>query len=156
MLRQVTSHQKCVQLLPVRLLIVAFAASDHHESGPVVEPPRRLVILLDFKKYDAHAAPCEMAEMGHQQHAGQAAAAMGLVDRDREDFRFVRADPRHRKADRFAAKAQPMHERVALAHHGLELALTPAMREGGAVKLCKPRGIARGRWLDGGGTAAPP
>src|SRR5947209_19566371 len=33
MLRQVTSHQKRVQLFPVGLLIVAFAASDHHESG---------------------------------------------------------------------------------------------------------------------------
>src|SRR3954454_12048777 len=47
MLRQVTPHQKCVQLFPVGLLIVAFAAADHHESAPRIEPPRRLVVLLD-------------------------------------------------------------------------------------------------------------
>src|SRR5213082_632106 len=90
MLRHVTSHQKRVQLFPVGLLIVAFAASDHHESGSVVEPPCRLVVLFDFQKYRAHAAPREVAEMGHQQRAGEAAAAMGLIDRHRQDLRFVR------------------------------------------------------------------
>ena len=68
----------------------------------------------------AHAAARKVTEMGHQQRAGEAAATLGLVDCDRKDLGFVRADPRYRKADRLAAETQPMHQRVALAEHGLE------------------------------------
>src|SRR4029077_11545156 len=86
MLRQVPSHQKCVQLFPVRLLIVAFAVADHHESGAIVEPPRRLVIFLNLQKYGADAAAGEMAEMGQKQRVREAAAAIGRIDGNGEDF----------------------------------------------------------------------
>src|SRR5712671_5709410 len=79
-LRQVAAHQNGVQLFPVRLPVIAFAAPGDGKSGPVVEPPRRLIIFLDLEKYGAHAAAGEMAEMGQQQVAGQAAPAITGID----------------------------------------------------------------------------
>src|SRR5471032_2191972 len=66
-LRQVAAHQNGVQLFPVRLPVIALAASGDGKSGPVVEPPRRLIIFLDLEEHGAHATAGEMAEMGQQQ-----------------------------------------------------------------------------------------
>src|SRR4051794_35067617 len=52
-LRQVAPHQDCVQLVAARLLIIAFAAPCHGKSGLVVEPPRRLIVFLDFEEHGA-------------------------------------------------------------------------------------------------------
>src|SRR6202049_2557770 len=84
-LRQVAAHQKRVQLFPARLPVIAFAAPGDAKSGPLVKPPRRLIIFLDLEKHGAHAAAGEMAEMGQQQVAGQAAPAMARPDGDRQD-----------------------------------------------------------------------
>src|SRR5882757_7594810 len=48
MLRQVSPHQKRVQMFPAGLLVIAFAAADHAESGPFIEPPRRLIVFFHF------------------------------------------------------------------------------------------------------------
>src|SRR5580692_11629319 len=61
-LRQVASHQKCIQLFAAGLSIVALAASDDGKSCAFVEPPGRLVIFFDLEKYGAHASPGQMAE----------------------------------------------------------------------------------------------
>ena len=68
-LRQVAAHQKCVQLFPTRLPVIAFAASGDTKSGPSIKPPRWLVIFLDFEEYGAHAAAGEMSKMRQQQIA---------------------------------------------------------------------------------------
>src|SRR3954453_4253917 len=82
-LGQVAPHQKRIQLFPAAgLLVVPLAATNHAESGPFIEPSRRRVIFLDLKKNSADAAPGEMAEMGEQQIARQAAAAVGRIDGD--------------------------------------------------------------------------
>src|ERR1700736_4957031 len=100
-LRQVAAHQKRIQLLPVGLPVIAFAAPGDGKSGPLVQLPRRLIIFLDFEEYGAHPVAGEMAEMGQQQVAGQAAPAMARRHGDRQDFGLVRRHPRHRKADCF-------------------------------------------------------
>src|ERR1700738_3781448 len=130
-LRQVAPHQKRVQLFPARLPVIAFAAPDDGKSGPVVKPPRRLIIFLDLEEYSTHAAAREMAEMGQQQVAGQAAPAMARRHGDRQDFRLVRRHARHRKADCFPSHPQAVHQGVALGQHALEFAFAPA-----AVKRC--------------------
>ena len=68
--RQVAAHHQGVQLFPIRLPVVAFAAPDNGKSGPLVEPPRRLIVFLDLEKYAAHAAAGEVAEMGQEQVTG--------------------------------------------------------------------------------------
>src|SRR5688572_23080236 len=50
-LRQVATHQKCVQLFPVGLPVVALATPDDGETGPFVEPPRRLIVFLDLEEH---------------------------------------------------------------------------------------------------------
>ena len=85
--RQVAAHQKCVQLFPVCLPVIAFAAPHHGKSGPLVEPPRRLIVFLDLEEDAAHAAAGEMAEMRQQQVARQAAAAMAGDRRRSTGFR---------------------------------------------------------------------
>src|ERR1700694_4109403 len=70
-LRQVAAHQKRVQPLPAGLLVIAFAASGHAESGPFVQPSRRLIVFLDFEENPAHAAAGEMTHMRQQQIARQ-------------------------------------------------------------------------------------
>ena len=141
---------------PLGLPVIAFAAADDGKSGPFVQPPRRLIIFLDLEEYGADAAAGEMAEMGQQQVAGQAAAAMAGRDRDRKDFGLVRRHPRHRKADDLAADPQAMHQRVALGQHGLEFAFAPAAVKRFAVQLGQPPRIAQGRRLDHRRAAAPP
>src|ERR1700760_1012319 len=69
-LRQVAPHQKCIQLFPAGLLIVALAASDDGKAATFIEPPRRCIIFLNLEKYAAHASPCKMAEMRQQQVFG--------------------------------------------------------------------------------------
>src|ERR1043166_8133473 len=96
-----------------RLPVVALAAAGDAKSGTLVEPPRRPIIFLDFEEYGAHAAPREMAEMGEQQVARQAAAAMFCVHRNRKNLRLVRRHTRHREADGAASLPQPVHQRVA-------------------------------------------
>src|SRR5262249_27997526 len=118
-LRQVAAHQKRIQLFPTTLLVVTLATADDRKSGAFVKTSRRLIVLLDLEKDRAHATACEMAEMGEQEIARQAAAAIAVVDRDREDLRFVRRHPRHREADRPSPHAQAMNERVALGEHAL-------------------------------------
>src|SRR5690349_105168 len=71
-LRQVTPHQKCVQLLAAGLLIIAFPAANDLKSGPFIQAPRRLIIFFDFKEHLAYAAAGEMAEMCQQKVARQA------------------------------------------------------------------------------------
>src|ERR1700726_2180759 len=68
-LRQVSAHQKGVQLLAAGFLIIALAASDDGKSRPFVQPPCRLVIFLDLQKYREHPAPRQMTEMRQQQLA---------------------------------------------------------------------------------------
>src|SRR5436190_1589426 len=75
-LRQVATHQKCVQLFPARLPVIAFAARCDGKSGPLVESPRRLIIFLDLEEHATHAAASEMPKMRQQQVARQATAAM--------------------------------------------------------------------------------
>src|ERR1700688_2284517 len=112
--RQVAAHHQGVQLLPVRLPVVAFAAPDNGKSGPLVEPPRRLIVFLDLEEYTAHAAAGEVAEMGQEQVAGETAAAVARGECDREYFGLVRRHPRHREPPDLAADSQTVHQRVAL------------------------------------------
>ena len=60
-LRQVAPHQKCIQLLPAGLLVIAFPAANDAESRPFVQPPRRLIVFFDLEEDGAHAASGEMA-----------------------------------------------------------------------------------------------
>src|SRR2546429_107838 len=55
-LRQVTPHQKGIQLLPAGLLIIAFPPADDLKSGPFIQAPRRLIIFFDLEEHLAHAA----------------------------------------------------------------------------------------------------
>src|SRR5665811_6198 len=108
-LRQVAAHQNGVQLLPARLPVIALAAPGDGKSGPIVQPPGRLIIFLDLEEYGAYPAAGEMAEMGEQQVAGQAASAITGINRDRQYFGFVRRHPRHREADDLAPGLEAMN-----------------------------------------------
>src|SRR5919198_1575656 len=66
-LRQVTPHQKCIQLLAVGLLIIAFPAANDLKSGPFIQAARRLIVFLNLEKHLVYAAAREMAEMRQQQ-----------------------------------------------------------------------------------------
>src|SRR5262249_30024343 len=83
-----------------------------------------------------------------QQIAGEAFAALGRIDRDREDFGLVGCHPRDGKTDDLSSKPQAMRERVALGEHAFEFAFAPAAMEGGGVKLCKLRRIAEAGGFD--------
>src|SRR5437867_3534699 len=83
-LRQVTPHQKCIQLLPAGLLIIAFPPADDLKSGPFIQAPRRLIIFFDLEGHLAYAAAREMTEMCQQQVARQATAALDRIDGDRQ------------------------------------------------------------------------
>src|SRR3954468_15311049 len=91
------------------LLVIALAPPRHAKSGAVVEPSRRLVMFLDFEEHGAHPAACKTAEMRQQQITRQPAAATAGLDRDRENFRLVRRDARHREADDVAALPQAIN-----------------------------------------------
>src|SRR5262249_52393891 len=95
MLRQVTAHQKRIQMFPTGLLVIALAAPDAGKAGPSIEPSGRLVVFLHFQENSAHATAGKMAEMRQQQVARQAAAALAGIDRDRQDFGFIRSHPRY-------------------------------------------------------------
>src|SRR4029078_6803979 len=47
-LRQVGPNQKCIQLLPAGLPIIALAAANDAESGPFIQPVRRLIGFFDL------------------------------------------------------------------------------------------------------------
>src|SRR6266487_911758 len=79
-LRQVTPHQKCIQLLAPGLLIIAFPAADDLKSGPFIQAPRRLIIFFDLEEHLAYAAACEMTEMCEQQVTRQATASLGRIE----------------------------------------------------------------------------
>src|SRR4051812_21516896 len=98
-LRQVAAHQNGVQMFAARLLVIAFAVAGDAKSGALVEPARRSIVFLDLEEYGAHATACEMAEMCQQQFAGQPAAAMFCIHRNRKNFRLVRRHTGNRKAD---------------------------------------------------------
>src|ERR1700731_3218399 len=66
-LRQVATHQNCIQLFPARLPVIPLAAPRDTESGPRVKPARRQIIFLDLEEDGPHAAAGEMAEMRQQQ-----------------------------------------------------------------------------------------
>src|SRR5260370_18219150 len=66
-LRQVAAHQKCVQLFPVSLPVIAFPAPGNTKSRPLVKPPRRLTIFLDLEEHGTHAVARQMTEMRQQQ-----------------------------------------------------------------------------------------
>src|SRR5216684_8175495 len=147
-LRQVTAHQKRVQLFPARLPVIAFAAPGDGKSGAVVKPPRRMIIFLDLEEHGTYATAGKMAEMRQQQIAGQAAAAMAEGHRDRKYFGLVRRQARHREADNLPTDPQAVNQRVALGQHDLEFALTPAAMERCAVQLRQASRITRGRGFD--------
>ena len=81
-LRQVTPHQKRIQLLSAGLLIIALPAANDLKSGPFIKTPRRLIIFFDLEEHLVYAAAREMTEMCQQQVARQAAATLGRIDGD--------------------------------------------------------------------------
>src|SRR5229473_2044680 len=113
-LRQVAAHQKCVQLFPARLPVIAFTASGDTKSGPLVKPARRLIIFLDLEEHGTHAAAGEMAKMRQQQIAGQPPSAVARSNGDRQYFGLVGRHPRYRKADDPPSDPEAMNQRVAL------------------------------------------
>src|ERR1700722_3778684 len=153
--RQVAAHQKGVQLFPAGLPVIALAAPGDGKSRPFVQPARRLIIFLDLQEHGAHAAAGEMAEMGQQEVAGQAAPAVARSDRDGKYFGLVRRHARYRKADDFASRLEPVHQRVALGQHDLEFAFAPAAVKRRAMQLRQTRRVAQGRGLDHRRAAAP-
>src|SRR6185295_2043759 len=153
--RQVAPHQDGVQLFTARLFIIAFAASCHGKSGPIVKPPRRLIVFLDFEEHGAHAAAREMPQMRQQKVARQAAAAMFCVDGDRQDFGFIRRHPRHGEADDFPPLPQAVHQRIALGQHLLEFGVAPAAMKRGAMQLRQFWRVAQARGLDRERATAP-
>ena len=139
---------------PPGCLIIAFAAPDDAKSGPFIEPPRRLIVFLDFEEDGAHAAAGEMAEMGQQQVARQAAAAMAGIDRDRQYFGFVRRHARDRKADHLAPLPQAMHQRVAFASAWSRIRLRPSRDE--TTRRAIAPAVPRRAGVAGSTTGVPP
>src|SRR3954451_4387814 len=125
-LRQVASHQKRIQMFPAGLSIITLTASDHCKSGLLIETPCRLIVLFDLEKYLLHAASGKMSEMSQQHIARQAAAAMGGIDDNRQDFSFIRGHSRHDEANDFAFHSQQVDQRIALGQHAVEFGLAPA------------------------------
>src|ERR1700680_219859 len=154
-LQQVAAHQKCVQLFPAGLPVIALAPSGDAKSRSFVQPPRRLIILLDLEKYRAHAAAGKMAKMCQQQVAGQATPAMAGGHRDRKYFGLVRRHARHREPDDLPPQPEPVNQRVALGQHALEFAFAPAAVKRRSVKLGEFRRIAQRRGLDRRRAATP-
>jgi hypothetical protein len=101
-LRQVAAHQNRIQLFPILLAVITLAAARHGKPGALVEPPRRLIVLLDLEEHGANAASGEMAEMGQQQVVGQTASAMARP----ASRRFAQG----RRLDRRRAAAPPFGE----------------------------------------------
>src|SRR2546423_7988425 len=87
--RQVAAHQNRVQFLPAPLPIIALAPPGDAKSGPVIEPPGRPIIFLDFQQYAAHASCGKMAETRQQKLAGKPPTAMARVNRDRKYLGFA-------------------------------------------------------------------
>src|ERR1700754_4359609 len=110
-LRQVSPHQKRVQLFPAALLVITLAAANDAESGLFVKPSRRHVVFFHFQKDAAHAKSREMTEMGQQQIFRKTFAAISGIDRDRQYLGFVRAHPRYGQADDPSPEPQSMHQR---------------------------------------------
>src|SRR5664279_5566648 len=75
-LRQVAAHHQRIQMFAPRLPVIAFTAADNGKSRPVIQPSRRLIVLLDLEEHGAYAAPGEMSEVGEQQLSRQALAAI--------------------------------------------------------------------------------
>src|SRR5882724_4198001 len=61
--RQVAAHQKCVQLFPARLQVIASAAPGNGKPGPLVRPPPRRIIRLHLEEHATHAAAGEGPNM---------------------------------------------------------------------------------------------
>src|SRR6476659_8435333 len=101
------------------LLVVARPPPDLAETGPLVEPPRRFVVLIDFEEHRVRAEACEPPQMQVEQGAGEPAAAAGGRHRDRKDFRFTSREPRQDEAVQRAADRRAMGDDVALAEHPL-------------------------------------
>src|SRR5438128_299451 len=106
----------------MRVAVILFPASDRRKSRTLIEANSRPVVLFHFEKHAANAASGEMTEMVREQVARIAASALRGCDRDRENFRFVRSQPRNDEADRGAAEQQPLRHRVAFGEQGFELA----------------------------------
>src|SRR5260370_32992591 len=94
-LRQVAAHYKRIQLYPVCLPVIAFAASGDTKSGPFVKPPRRLIIFLDLEEHGPHAAARELAEMRQEQVAGEPASPMPGGNADRGDLGLAAGHARY-------------------------------------------------------------
>src|SRR6266566_60164 len=155
MLRQVAAHQKRIQLFPACLPVVTFAAPDDGKSGPLVEPPRWLVILFDLKEDGSHPPAGQMAEMCQQEVAGETASAIAGVDGDGQNLGLVRRHPGYGEADRLSSEPETMQQRVAFCQHALELGFAPAAMKRRAMKLREPRRIADFRGFDHSLAAAP-
>src|SRR5665213_1405558 len=62
-LGQVAPHQKGVQLFSIRLPVIPLAAPGGGKAGPLVKPPRRLIVFLNLQENGADAAAGKMTEM---------------------------------------------------------------------------------------------
>src|SRR5205814_7799107 len=100
--RQVAAHQNRVQFLPAPLPVVALAPPGDGKSRPVIKPPSRPIIFLDFQQYAAHAARGKVAEVRQQKLAGKPPAAMARLNRDRKYLGFIRRHSRSGKTDNLA------------------------------------------------------
>src|SRR5205814_1832755 len=83
----------------IRMPVVALAPPGDGKSRPVIKPPSRPIIFLDFQQYAAHAARGKVAEVRQQKLAGKPPAAMARVNRDRKYLGFIRRHSRSGKTD---------------------------------------------------------
>src|ERR1700733_4337279 len=67
---QVAPHQERIQGFAAALPVIALAAANDAKSGPLVEPPCRLVSFLHHQKNRPNPPTGQVAQMGQQQGIG--------------------------------------------------------------------------------------
>src|SRR3954469_22437443 len=99
------------------LLVVARTPPDLAKASPLVEPPRRFVVLVDFKEHRVGAQPGQPPQMQVQQGASESASAAGGGQRDRKDFSCAPREPRQDETMKRTADRCAMRDDVAFAEH---------------------------------------
>ena len=126
-LRQVAPHQKGIQLFPAGLLVIPFAAADDGKAGAFIEPSCRRVVFLDFQKYRCARRALRDGRDGVSSRLREKPRPRWLSSTAIDNISASSAAMRDTaKPITLRPSLSAMHQRVALAQHGLEFAFAPA------------------------------
>src|SRR5262249_18408155 len=111
-------------------------------AGTVVEPERRVIVLVDFQKNDSCAETGEPTQVQIEHPARNASAALTSGDGDRQDLRFVFDEPRHDKPGKSRAAHRAVREHMTVDQQAFAFWFVPAAPERGGMQRRDRGGIA--------------